>query len=59
MIISHDDCFNAKVTLTRIVFLGCIINVSSVVGLHGNIGQTAYAASKAGIIGKCGHHFQE
>ncbi|ORX52483.1 NAD(P)-binding protein [Hesseltinella vesiculosa] len=30
---------------------GCIINVSSVVGLQGNIGQCAYSASKAGIIG--------
>ncbi|NDD54093.1 SDR family oxidoreductase [bacterium] len=28
-----------------------IINLSSVVGLHGNAGQAAYAASKAGIIG--------
>jgi len=30
---------------------GSIINISSVVGLHGNFGQTNYAASKAGIIG--------
>lgn len=30
---------------------GRIINISSVVGLHGNIGQVNYAASKAGIIG--------
>jgi 3-oxoacyl-[acyl-carrier protein] reductase len=30
---------------------GSIVNVSSVVGLHGNWGQTNYAASKAGIIG--------
>jgi 3-oxoacyl-[acyl-carrier protein] reductase len=30
---------------------GAIINVSSVVGLVGNIGQANYAASKAGIIG--------
>jgi 3-oxoacyl-[acyl-carrier protein] reductase len=27
------------------------VNVSSVVGLHGNWGQTNYAASKAGIVG--------
>ncbi|WP_185852116.1 3-oxoacyl-[acyl-carrier-protein] reductase [Blattabacterium cuenoti] len=30
---------------------GSIINMSSVVGLTGNIGQSNYAASKAGIIG--------
>ena len=30
---------------------GSIINMSSVVGLKGNAGQSAYAASKAGIIG--------
>ncbi len=30
---------------------GHIINISSVVGLTGNAGQTNYAASKAGIIG--------
>jgi 3-oxoacyl-[acyl-carrier protein] reductase len=30
---------------------GSIINISSVVGVHGNFGQTNYAASKAGIIG--------
>jgi 3-oxoacyl-[acyl-carrier protein] reductase len=30
---------------------GSIVNLSSIVGLHGNIGQTNYAASKAGIIG--------
>jgi 3-oxoacyl-[acyl-carrier protein] reductase len=30
---------------------GAIVNVSSIVGLHGNWGQTNYAASKAGIIG--------
>jgi 3-oxoacyl-[acyl-carrier protein] reductase len=30
---------------------GVIVNVSSIVGLRGNLGQTNYAASKAGIIG--------
>ena len=30
---------------------GCIINITSVVGLMGNAGQCNYAASKAGLIG--------
>ncbi len=30
---------------------GRIINLSSVVGVHGNAGQSNYAASKAGVIG--------
>lgn len=30
---------------------GAIINLSSVVGLRGNVGQANYAASKAGLIG--------
>jgi 3-oxoacyl-[acyl-carrier protein] reductase len=30
---------------------GAIVNLSSIVGVHGNWGQTNYAASKAGIIG--------
>lgn len=30
---------------------GAIVNTSSVVGLHGNFGQTNYAAAKAGVIG--------
>ncbi len=30
---------------------GAIINISSVVGIYGNIGQANYAATKAGVIG--------
>lgn len=30
---------------------GSIVNVTSIVALHGNAGQTNYAASKAGIVG--------
>ena len=30
---------------------GSVVNISSIVGIHGNWGQTNYAASKAGIIG--------
>ena len=30
---------------------GCMVNTSSVVGQHGNFGQTNYAAAKAGVIG--------
>ncbi len=30
---------------------GAIVNISSIVGVHGNGGQTNYAASKAGMIG--------
>jgi 3-oxoacyl-[acyl-carrier protein] reductase len=31
--------------------VGVIVNITSIVGVHGNAGQTNYAASKAGLIG--------
>jgi len=35
----------------REIGAGSIINISSIVGEYGNIGQTNYAATKAGVIG--------
>ncbi|KAI7825462.1 hypothetical protein BX661DRAFT_199298 [Kickxella alabastrina] len=37
--------------LGTMLLAGVIINVSSVVGMRGNVGQSAYAATKAGVIG--------
>ena len=48
------SCFNTTKHISK-QFLrqrsGCIINISSIVGIRGNPGQSNYAASKAGIIG--------
>ena len=48
----------APLLLTQLVFkkmlkqrAGVVINLASVVGLHGNVGQANYAAAKAGLIG--------
>jgi 3-oxoacyl-[acyl-carrier protein] reductase len=61
-----DDMWNAVIdvnlkgvfNLTRLIGpqmvannYGSIINISSVVGLFGNIGQANYAATKAGVLG--------
>lgn len=45
------NCTRAAVPLMREHRKGRIVNISSVVGLTGNIGQTSYSASKAGVIG--------
>lgn len=52
--VNLKGCFNCIRHVARIMMKqrhGSIINMSSVVGLSGNIGQANYAASKAGIIG--------
>ena len=33
-------------------WLGCIINVASLLGLKGGTGSVGYAASKAGVVGE-------
>lgn len=37
---------------TRLTSTGCIINISSLLGLKGGRGSAGYAASKAGVIGR-------
>lgn len=47
-------CFNMTKHVSKIMMKqrsGAIINMSSVIGLAGNAGQTNYAASKAGVLG--------
>jgi 3-oxoacyl-[acyl-carrier protein] reductase len=49
-----SSCFYTSRAVTRGMMrkrAGVIVNISSIVGLRGNWGQTNYAASKAGIIG--------
>jgi 3-oxoacyl-[acyl-carrier protein] reductase len=52
--INLKGCFNGIKAVTRPMMkarCGRIINISSVIGLMGNSGQSNYAASKAGIFG--------
>jgi 3-oxoacyl-[acyl-carrier protein] reductase len=44
-------CMKYAATIMLKQKAGKIINISSVVGITGNVGQTNYAASKAGVIG--------
>lgn len=44
-------CCKAACKLMMRQRYGRIVNISSVVGLHGNAGQSNYAASKAGLVG--------
>jgi acetoacetyl-CoA reductase len=51
---SLDGCFNlARAVLPgmRESGYGRIVNISSIIGQSGNVGQTNYAAAKAGMIG--------
>ncbi|MCG0278619.1 MAG: 3-oxoacyl-ACP reductase FabG [Thermanaeromonas sp.] len=45
------NCTQAVVPVMLEQGSGVILNASSVVGVYGNIGQTNYAATKAGVIG--------
>ncbi len=52
--INLKGCFNMVKAVNKIMMKqrsGSIINMSSVIGLAGNIGQVNYAASKAGVLG--------
>lgn len=52
--VNLKSCFNTVKAVTKTMMkqrAGSIINMTSVVGLKGNAGQTNYSASKAGIIG--------
>jgi len=54
MSVNLDSCFNtcrAIVPNMRVKSWGRIINISSINGQKGQMGQTNYAASKSGIIG--------
>ena len=54
MSVNLKSCFNTVKAACKVMMKqksGSIINMTSVVGLKGNAGQSNYAASKAGIIG--------
>lgn len=52
--VNLKGCFNCIKHVSKLMMKqrsGSIINISSVIGLVGNVGQINYAASKAGILG--------
>jgi 3-oxoacyl-[acyl-carrier protein] reductase len=52
--VNLKSVFNCTLAVNRLMMKqrsGRIVNISSVVGLMGNVGQANYAASKAGILG--------
>jgi 3-oxoacyl-[acyl-carrier protein] reductase len=52
--VNLKGCFNGIKAVSKHMIKnkkGKIINISSVIGITGNVGQSNYAASKAGIIG--------
>ncbi len=54
MQVNLKGAFNLTKSAARVMIKkrsGRIVNMSSVIGLTGNAGQTAYAASKAGLVG--------
>ena len=54
MMVNLKSVFNLTKAVQRIMMkqrIGSIINMSSVVGVNGNAGQSNYSASKAGMIG--------
>lgn len=53
MSVNLKGVFNCSKAVSKAMLKtgGSIINMSSVVGLRGNVGQSNYAAAKAGIIG--------
>jgi 3-oxoacyl-[acyl-carrier protein] reductase len=54
MKVNLKGAFNLTKSAGRVMIKqrsGRIVNITSVIGLMGNVGQSAYAASKAGLIG--------
>lgn len=54
MTVNLKSAFNLTKSVQRLMMkqrVGSIINMSSVVGVNGNAGQSNYSASKAGLIG--------